>query len=64
MNDAGDIDQFKYNQFRTLGIIRDEDETLADRIGELNRSRLVEMCKTVEMIGADYRRRTAEGAWL
>ena len=61
INEAGDVDQFKYNQLRNLGVIRDEEETLADRIGELNRSRLVQMCKTIEMSGDDYRRKTAAG---
>jgi DNA replication protein DnaC len=32
------------------------EETLGDRIGERMRSRLSEMCVTVEMTGADYRR--------
>jgi DNA replication protein DnaC len=32
-------------------------ETLGDRITERMRSRLAEMCKKVEMVGADYRRR-------
>ncbi|HEY0785707.1 MAG TPA: ATP-binding protein [Acidobacteriaceae bacterium] len=31
------------------------EETLGDRIGERMRSRLAEMCVTVEMVGADYR---------
>jgi DNA replication protein DnaC len=31
------------------------EETLGDRIGERMRSRLAEMCVTVEMTGADYR---------
>jgi DNA replication protein DnaC len=57
LNEAGDVDQFKFNQLRNLGVIRDEEETLADRIGELNRSRLVQMCTTVEMDGEDYRRK-------
>ena len=32
------------------------DETLADRLGQRVRSRLYEMCRTVEMICPDYRR--------
>src|SRR5688572_18157072 len=48
MNDSGEIDQFKYNQYKNLGYIRDEEETLAERIGELNRSRLIQMCRTIE----------------
>lgn len=35
------------------------DETLEDRIGPRLRSRLFEMCKTVEMKGQDYRRSRA-----
>jgi DNA replication protein DnaC len=31
------------------------DETLGDRIGERMRSRLAEMCVTVQMFGADFR---------
>jgi DNA replication protein DnaC len=31
------------------------EETLGDRIGERMRSRLVEMCREVEMRGVDYR---------
>jgi len=34
-----------------------EDETLEDRIGVRLRSRLVEMCRTVEVEGEDYRRK-------
>ena len=64
MNEAGDVDQFKYNQFRALGVIRDDEETLAERIGELNRSRLVQMCKTVEMRGDDYRHKEAASRGL
>ncbi|HKX84271.1 MAG TPA: ATP-binding protein [Pyrinomonadaceae bacterium] len=36
----------------------DKEETLEDRIGVRLRSRLFEMCKTVEMSGADYRRKS------
>ncbi len=36
----------------------EKEETLEDRIGVRLRSRLFEMCKTVEMSGADYRRKT------
>ena len=32
------------------------DESLADRLGQRVRSRLYEMCRTVEMVSADYRR--------
>ena len=32
-----------------------QEETLGDRIGERMRSRLIEMCRVVEMAGADYR---------
>jgi DNA replication protein DnaC len=35
----------------------EKEETLEDRIGVRLRSRLFEMCKTVEMSGADYRRK-------
>lgn len=35
----------------------DREETLEDRIGVRLRSRLFEMCKTIEMKGQDYRRR-------
>lgn len=34
----------------------DRDETLEDRIGVRLRSRLFEMCRTIEMSGTDYRR--------
>ena len=37
----------------------DREETLEDRIGVRLRSRLYEMCKTIEMKGTDYRRRKA-----
>ena len=36
--------------------VSDREETLEDRIGVRLRSRLYEMCKTVEMKGSDYRR--------
>ena len=32
-----------------------QEETLGDRIGERMRSRLLEMCRVIEMTGADYR---------
>ena len=35
---------------------REKEETLEDRIGVRLRSRLYEMCRTVEMSGTDYRR--------
>ena len=35
----------------------DREETLEDRIGIRLRSRLFEMCKTIDMKGSDYRRR-------
>ena len=35
----------------------EKEETLEDRIGVRLRSRLFEMCKTVDMSGADYRRK-------
>jgi len=38
--------------------VSDRGETLEDRIGVRLRSRLFEMCKTVEIKGADYRRKT------
>jgi DNA replication protein DnaC len=56
MNENGEIDQFKLKTLKEFGIIRDEEETLAERIGDLNRSRLLQMCRTVEMKGDDYRR--------
>lgn len=37
----------------------DRDETLEDRIGVRLRSRLYEMCRTVTIVGDDYRRRLA-----
>jgi DNA replication protein DnaC len=42
------------------------EETLGDRIGERMRSRLAEMCVTVKMKGADFRRavRPASFGWL
>ncbi|HYE65997.1 MAG TPA: hypothetical protein VD966_10460, partial [Pyrinomonadaceae bacterium] len=36
---------------------RESDETLEDRIGVRLRSRLYEMCKTVQIEGEDYRKR-------
>ena len=36
----------------------DKEETLEDRIGVRLRSRLYEMCKTVELTGPDYRRKS------
>lgn len=38
----------------------EREETLEDRIGVRLRSRLYEMCKTIEMRGPDYRRRKFE----
>ena len=35
-------------------------ESLVDRIGVPLRSRLYEMCRTVEIAGEDYRKRSAE----
>jgi DNA replication protein DnaC len=35
----------------------DREETLEDRIGVRLRSRLFEMCKTIEVNGQDYRRK-------
>jgi len=35
------------------------EETLGDRIGERMRSRLIEMCKQVEMTGRDFRQTTS-----
>jgi DNA replication protein DnaC len=56
----------RYNNMRTTIITTNypalppgagglRDETLGDRIGERMRSRLVEMCREVEMCGLDYR---------
>jgi DNA replication protein DnaC len=39
----------------------DKDETLEDRIGVRLRSRLFEMCKTIEIEGEDYRRNFDQG---
>jgi len=41
---------------------KDTTELLEDRIGVALRSRLYEMCRTVEIIGEDYRKRSAAGA--
>lgn len=40
---------------------RESEETLEDRIGTRLRSRLYEMCKTVQITGEDYRRRFERG---
>jgi len=40
---------------------KDTTELLEDRIGVALRSRLYEMCRTVEIIGEDYRKRSAAG---
>jgi DNA replication protein DnaC len=56
----------RYNNMRTTIITTNypalppgagspREETLGDRIGERMRSRLVEMCREVEMRGLDYR---------
>jgi DNA replication protein DnaC len=56
----------RYNNMRTTIITTNypalppgagdlREETLGDRIGERMRSRLVEMCREVEMRGVDYR---------
>ena len=39
---------------------REKEETLEDRIGVRLRSRLYEMCRTVEMSGHDFRRQNRE----
>ncbi len=41
---------------------KESEETLEDRIGVRLRSRLFEMCKTVEMTGDDYRRKPVKPA--
>src|SRR5688500_692216 len=41
---------------------KESEETLEDRIGVRLRSRLFEMCKTVDITGEDYRRRSARPA--
>ena len=52
----------RYNELKTTvittnftDISSDEEDSLEDRIGNRLRSRLYEMCKTVELIGHDYR---------
>ncbi len=40
-----------------------EEETLGDRIGERMRSRLMEMCRPVEMTGADFRQRVQNASF-
>jgi DNA replication protein DnaC len=40
----------------------DREETLEDRIGTRLRSRLFEMCKTVVMLGEDYRKKFDQAA--
>ena len=40
------------------------EDTLADRVGQRIRSRLYEMCKTVEMIAPDFRQRTMRASHL
>jgi DNA replication protein DnaC len=39
------------------------EETLGDRIGERMRSRLSEMCQTVEMSGEDFRKTAGRAAF-
>ena len=50
------------NLFKSEGIIGKNDadtiESLEDRIGVALRSRLYEMCRTVEIEGEDYRKRS------
>ena len=43
------------------GVMREE--TLGDRIGERMRSRLHEMCRTVQMQGEDFRRRVKSASF-
>jgi DNA replication protein DnaC len=40
------------------------EETLTDRIGQRVRSRLYEMCRTVEISSADYRREIRQAGRL
>ena len=39
------------------------EETLGDRIGERIRSRLNEMCQTIEMVGKDFRKTAGRAAF-
>ncbi len=39
------------------------EETLGDRIGERMRSRLNEMCQTIEIFGEDFRRMAGRGSF-
>jgi DNA replication protein DnaC len=60
MNSKGEIDNFQKGRLEEIGIRftaqRDEPETLEDQLGERLRSRLYEMCDSVSMHGADYRK--------
>ena len=42
---------------------KDREETLTDRIGYRLRSRIYEMCKTVEMEGEDFRKKVRQGSY-
>ena len=41
----------------------DREDTLADRVGQRIRSRLYEMCRTVELVAPDYRMRIRQASW-
>jgi len=53
----GEVDRFKLQQLRELGLW--DDGSLGARIGVRTRSRLAEMCKLIQMAGEDYRKKIA-----
>jgi len=60
IDDAGNIDQFKMQQLKELGIslrAKEQIDTLEARIGERLRSRLSQMCKTLKIAGEDFRKK-------
>ena len=60
IDEFGNIDQFKMQQLKELGIAlraKEQSDTLESRIGDRLRSRLSQMCKTVKIAGEDFRRK-------
>jgi DNA replication protein DnaC len=49
--------------FNSDFLSKDREETLTDRIGYRLRSRIYEMCKTVEMEGEDFRKKVRQGSY-
>lgn len=63
LDPAGRVDGFKLKQLKELGLVSYQSEdlqTLEDRIGARLRSRLFQMCRTVRMQGADFRRQIGQ----